>query len=150
MDIYSLEGKKEIIKRFSPKTKVLKNSFFAFIFGGGISLGAQLIKNLYISLGVSEKSSLTLVGITLIFIASVLTALGLFDSIARYAGAGTLVPITGFSNAVTSQALDAKSEGLVLGVGSKIFTVAGPVILYGTAAGIIYGIFRFIYLYIIM
>ena len=150
MDIYSLEGKKAIIKQFSPKTKVLKNSLFAFIFGGLISLLAELIKRLYISFNIEEKNALTLVSITLIILASVLTVFGIFDNIARYAGAGTLVPITGFSNAVTSQALDAKSEGAVLGVGAKIFTVAGPVILYGIVSGIIYGIIRFIYLYIIM
>lgn len=150
MDIYSLEGKKEIIKRFSPKTKVFKNSLLAFIFGGAICTGAELLKCLYIHLGASEDNVLTLVGITLIGIASFMTALGVFDTVARLAGAGTLVPITGFSNAVTSQALDARSEGMVLGVGAKIFTVAGPVILYGLSAGIIYGIIRFIYLYIIM
>jgi stage V sporulation protein AC len=150
MDIYSLEGKKEIIKRFSPKTKVFKNSLLAFIFGGAICTGAELLKRLYIHLGASEDNVLTLVGITLIGIASFMTALGIFDTVARLAGAGTLVPITGFSNAVTSQALDARSEGMVLGVGAKIFTVAGPVILYGLSAGIIYGIIRFIYLYIIM
>ena len=150
MDIYSLEGKKEIIKRYSPKTRVVKNSITSFVFGGLICLSAQLLKYLYIALGADEKNVLTLVGITLILLASVLTALGVFDNIARFAGAGTLVPITGFSNAVTSQALDAKSEGMVLGVGAKIFTVAGPVILYGIASGIIYGILRFIYLYIIM
>lgn len=150
MDIYSLEGKKEIIKRFSPKTKVFKNSLLAFIFGGAICTGAELLKRLYIHLGASEDNVLTLVGITLIGIASFMTALGVFDTVARIAGAGTLVPITGFSNAVTSQALDARSEGMVLGVGAKIFTVAGPVILYGLSAGIIYGIIRFIYLYIIM
>ena len=83
--------------------------------------------------------------ISLIFLASVLTALGIFDRIARFGGAGTLVPITGFSNAITSQAIDAKSEGAVLGVGAKIFTVAGPVILYGISAGAIYGIIRFIF-----
>lgn len=150
MDIYSLEGKKEIIKRFSPKTKVFKNSLLAFIFGGAICTGAELLKCLYIHLGASEDNVLTLVGITLIGIASFMTALGVFDTVARLAGAGTFVPITGFSNAVTSQALDARSEGMVLGVGAKIFTVAGPVILYGLSAGIIYGIIRFIYLYIIM
>ena len=150
MDIYSIEGKKEIIKHFSPKTKVIKNCVFSFLFGGAICLAAELLKWLYTRLGASAESALTLVSITLIFLASSLTALGIFDCIARYAGAGTLVPITGFSNAVTSQALDARSEGLVLGVGAKIFTVAGPVILYGLASGIIYGIFRFIYLYIIM
>lgn len=149
MDIYSNEGKKEIIKKFTPKTKVLKNTLFAFIFGGLISLGAELLRELYIYLGASEKDALTLVGVTLILLASLLTALGLFDRIARYAGAGTLVPITGFSNSVTSQALDAKSEGLILGVGAKIFTVAGPVILYGITSGVLYGIIYFIYLYII-
>ena len=149
MDIYSLEGKKEIIKRFTPKTKVLKNVFFAFIFGGIISLGAELLRDLYITLGIGERDALSLVGVTLILLASLLTALGLFDRVARLAGAGTLVPITGFSNAVTSEALDAKNEGFVLGVGAKIFTVAGPVILFGTASGVLYGILYFIYLYII-
>ena len=150
MDIYSLEGKKEIIKNFSPKTKVLKNSLLAFLFGGMICALAELLKWLYLSLGATKDNVLTLVGITLIIAASAITALGIFDSIARLAGAGTLVPITGFSNAVTSQAMDAKSEGMVLGIGAKIFTVAGPVILYGLSAGIIYGFIRFIYLYIIM
>ena len=150
MDIYSNEGKKEIIKKFTPKTKVLKNILLAFISGGIISLGAELLRELYITLGASEKDALTLVGVTLILLASLLTALGLFDRIARYAGAGTLVPITGFSNSVTSQALDSKSEGFILGLGAKIFTVAGPVILYGIASGVLYGIIYFIYLYIIM
>ena len=150
MDIYSLEGKKEIIKRFSPKTKVLKNSVMAFVFGGALCLLAQLLREWYSALGAKEENVLTLVGITLIIAAAVLTALGVFDSLARHAGAGTLVPITGFSNAVTSQALDARSEGMILGVGSKIFTVAGPVILYGISSGIIYGLSYFIYLYIIM
>ena len=150
MDIYTLEGKKEIIKRFSPKTKLLKNSFLAFIFGGAICLFAELLHSLYLLLGATEENVLTLVGITLIAIASIMTALGLFDNIARIAGAGTLVPITGFSNAVTSEALDSRSEGMILGVGAKIFTVAGPVILYGISSGILYGIIHFIYLYIIM
>ena len=149
MDIYTSEGKKEIIRQFSPKTKVLKNSALAFVFGGFISLSAELLRSFFTSLGASEKDSLTLVGFSLIVLASLLTALGIFDKIARYAGAGTLVPITGFSNAVTSQALDARSEGMVLGVGSKIFTVAGPVILYGVTSGVMYGIIYFIYLYII-
>ena len=149
MDIYSSEGKKKIIENYSPKTKVLKNSVLAFIFGGSISLGAELLRRLFISLNFSEKDALTLVGVTLITVASLLTAIGVFDKIARHAGAGTLVPITGFSNAITSEALDSKSEGLILGLGAKIFTVAGPVILYGITSGVIYGIIHFIYLYII-
>ena len=144
MDIYSLEGKKEIIKSFSPKTKVVKNSIIAFVSGGLISLAAELLRRFLISVGTDKKEAVTLVGICFIVLASVLTAIGVFDKIARYTGAGTLVPITGFSNSVTSQAIDAKSEGYVLGVGAKIFTVAGPVILYGISSGVVYGIVYFI------
>ena len=144
MDIYSLEGKKKIIDTYSPKTKVFKNSFLAFIFGGIISLVAEILRRVFISNGVDKTDALTLVGITLIVLASILTALGVFDRIARFAGAGTLVPITGFSNAITSQAIDSKCEGLVLGLGAKIFTVAGPVILYGISSGVIYGLILFI------
>ena len=149
MDIYSLEGKKKIIESYSPKTRVFKNSVSAFFFGGLISLIAELLRRLFISFDIPEKDALTLVGATLIVAASVLTAIGVFDKIAKHAGAGTLVPITGFSNAITSEALDSKSEGLVLGLGAKIFTVAGPVILYGISCGVLYGIIYFIYLYII-
>ena len=94
-------------------------------------------------IGVTEENVGTLTTITVIFIASLLTGLGVFDMIAKHAGAGTLVPVTGFSNAVTSQAMDAKSEGIILGVGAKIFTVAGPVILFGIASGVVYGIVYF-------
>lgn len=144
MDIYSLEGKKEIIKNFSPKTRVVKNSIIAFLSGGVISLAAELLRRFLLSLGVDKTDALTLVGICFIVLASTLTAMGVFDKIARHTGAGTLVPITGFSNAVTSQAIDSKSEGFVLGVGAKIFTVAGPVILYGISSGVVYGIVYFI------
>ena len=95
-------------------------------------------------MGLDENNARNLVSITLIFLASLLTGLGIFDNIARIAGAGTLVPITGFSNAVTAQAIDTKSEGFILGVGAKIFTIAGPVILYGTATGVIYGIIYYV------
>ena len=144
MDIYSLQGKKEIIKSFSPRTRVIKNCTLACLFGGLICLIAEALRAIYLNAGVGDEDVLTLVGATLIVAAAILTALGIFDSIARYAGAGTLVPITGFSNAVTSQALDARSEGMILGVGSKIFTVAGPVILYGISSGVVYGIVYFI------
>ena len=143
MDIYSNEGKKAIIKRFTPKTRLFRNSALAFIFGGSICLIGELLRWLYTDMLNDESSALSCVGITLIFLASLLTALGVFDRIARYSGAGTLVPITGFSNAITSQAIDAKSEGAVLGVGAKIFTIAGPVILYGLCVGVIYGIIYF-------
>ena len=144
MDVYSLEEKKQIIKEHSPKTKVARNSVLAFLVGGVISLCAELLRYLFIAVGLDERNALTLVGICLILLAASLTALGVFDKIARVAGAGTLVPITGFSNAITSQAIDSKSEGLVLGVGAKIFTVAGPVILYGIVSGAVYGVVYFL------
>lgn len=144
MDIYSLEGKKKIIDNFSPKTKVVKNSCLAFIIGGLISLVAEILRRVFLSAGIDKTEALTLVGIVFILLASILTALGIFDRIARFAGAGTLVPITGFSNAITSQAIDSKSEGFVLGLGAKIFTVAGPVILYGISSGVIYGLILYI------
>ena len=91
-----------------------------------------------------ERASATGVSVSLIFLASLLTGIGIFDRIGRVAGAGTLVPITGFSNAVTSPAIDTQSEGWVMGVGAKIFTVAGPVILYGTLSGVLYGVIYYI------
>ena len=123
---------------------MVKNSIIAFVSGGLISLAAELLRRFLISVGTDKKEAVTLVGICFIVLASVLTAIGVFDKIARYTGAGTLVPITGFSNSVTSQAIDAKSEGYVLGVGAKIFTVAGPVILYGISSGVVYGIVYYI------
>lgn len=136
--------KKELIKKHSPGSTIFKNSLLAFIFGGTICVLGELISLLFSRLGFDEKTAGTLVTVSLIFIASILTAFGVFDKIARYAGAGTLVPVTGFSNAVTSQAMDAKSEGYVLGVGAKIFTVAGPVILYGIFSGVIYGVIYYL------
>ena len=132
--------KQRLIIKHSPSSTILKNSLLAFIFGGLICAIGQGLLLLYSNLGADKKTAGTLVTVSLIFLASVLTALSIFDKIARYAGAGTLVPVTGFSNAVTSQAMDAKSEGYILGVGSKIFTVAGPVILFGLFSGVIYGV----------
>jgi stage V sporulation protein AC len=141
-----LNEKKELIKKHSPGSTILKNSLLAFIFGGAICLIGELILGLYINMGADEKSASTLMTVTLIFIAALLTGLGIFDKIAKHAGAGTLVPVTGFANAVVSEAMDAKNEGYVLGVGAKIFTVAGPVILFGILSGVIYGVIYFLYL----
>lgn len=140
------KDKKSLIKQFSPSSSILKNSLLAFLFGGAICVIGQLLSLLYSYLGLDKKTAGTLVTVTLIFLAALLTALGIFDKIARHAGAGTLVPVTGFSNAVVSQAMDAKSEGYVLGVGAKIYTVAGPVILYGLLSGTVYGLIYYIYL----
>ena len=130
---------KEINKKASPPSPVIKNCFMSFVFGGGICMMGEAFYHYYLGFGLGEKYSRAAVSITLIFIAAVLTALKVFDDIAKVAGAGTLVPITGFSNAVISPAIEFKSEGFVLGVGAKMFTIAGPVIVYGVSASFIYG-----------
>ena len=138
--------KQRLINKYSPKSPIVKNSVLAFIFGGIICVIGELLLYLFLYLGFDEKTSLTLVTLSLIFLAALLTSLGVFDKIAKHAGAGTLVPVTGFSNSVVAEAIDAKSEGLILGVGSQIFTVAGPVIVYGLLSGVIYGVIYYIYL----
>ena len=138
------ESYKKRIKLNTPPSSVLKDCTLAFFFGGLICFLGELLANLYTYLGMSEKNAYTLVTVTLIFIAALLTGLGVFDNIARHAGAGTLVPVTGFANSVVSPAIDNKSEGFILGVGAKIFTVAGPVILYAVLCGTVYGLIYFI------
>ncbi len=127
------------------KSPILKNCALAFLIGGTICVIGQACKDLYIYWGSDEKTAGTLASITLIFISVALTGLGVFDNIAKHAGAGTLVPITGFANAVSSQAIDSKSEGYVLGVGAKIFSIAGPVIVYAVLSGTIYGVIYYIF-----
>lgn len=134
---------KKLTERLSPKSKTLKNSTKAFLFGGAICLFGELLAELYSFLGAEEKTAYTLVTVSLIFISALLTGVGVFDKIARHAGAGTLVPVTGFANAVVSPAIDTKSEGLILGVGAKIFTVAGPVILFAVLSGSLLGVIYF-------
>mgnify|MGYP001146499793 CR=1 FL=1 len=125
----------------APKSPVLRNSLRAFWVGGSICVLAQGLSTIFTSLCHMERDyAATLTSVTLIFLAVFLTAIGVFDKIARYAGAGTLVPITGFANAMVSPALEFKREGLILGVGAKMFSIAGPVILYGSVASVIYGL----------
>jgi stage V sporulation protein AC len=128
------------VKKRAPKSPLLKDMLLAFLVGGAICAFAEGLYNVYLAIGVKEDDVRTLVPVTLVFLASLATGLGFFDSLAKHAGAGTLVPITGFSNAVISPALDDKSEGLVMGVGAKMFTIAGPVIVYGVVASVIYGV----------
>ena len=129
----------------APKSPIGKDCLWAFAVGGTICCFAEWLKGFYLGLlQISEDDAGTLTSITLIFLAILLTGMGIFDNIARYAGAGTLVPITGFANAVASPAIDSKSEGTVLGVGAKLFTVAGPVILYGVFSGAVYGVIYFV------
>ncbi len=111
----------------------------AFVTGGFICVGAQLLKNGYLALGLTEELAGTGVSVTLIGVAVLLTAFGVFDKCAKFAGAGTLVPITGFANAVAASAIDSRSEGFVMGVGAKVFQIAGPVLAYGLGTGVLYG-----------
>lgn len=134
-----------LVKEKSPNSNTLMDSLRAFLFGGGICAFGEVLFELYKMWGADEKQGRTFVSISLIFLASLLTMIGVFDKIAKYAGAGTLVPITGFSNAVTSAAIEFKSEGLVLGMGAKMFTIAGPVIVYGVVASVVYGIIYYIF-----
>ena len=136
---------KDLIKSISPRSPVLFNCIKAFLIGGMICFLGQWLAFLFLHLGVEKSDAFSFVSISLIFLAALLTGLGLFDRIARIAGAGTLVPVTGFANSVVSPAIDTKSEGFILGVGAKIFTVAGPVILYGILSGMLYGIIYYIY-----
>lgn len=140
MDI-NKEEYKQYVKKIAPKSPIIKNCCLAFLFGGGICVLGQLLFDLYTNITNYDKDNVSaLVSITLIFLAALLTGIGVFDNIAKYAGAGTLVPVTGFANSVVSPAIDTKAEGFILGVGAKIFTVAGPVILYGILSGAIYGV----------
>ncbi len=127
-------------KKASKNTKSYLTIPKAFVIGGIICMIGQGFIDLYKSLGLTELVSSTLASVTLVFLAALLTGLNVYNKIAKHAGAGTLVPITGFSNAVTCSAMEFKSEGLILGLGAKLFTIAGPVIVYGLVASAIYGI----------
>ncbi len=141
------ETYKKLSEAHAPHSPILKNCANAFWVGGLIcTLGQVLYDGFLHFLSVSEETAGTLTSISLVLLAMILTSLGVFDKIAKFAGAGTLVPITGFANAVVSPAIDSHAEGLVLGVGAKIFTVAGPVLLYGTLAGAVYGVVYRIFL----
>ena len=126
------------------KSPLLLDCLKAFLIGGSICLFAQCLTALYIFLGAQTDDAKTCTTVTLIALTALATGFGFFDKIAKHAGAGTLVPITGFANSVVSPAIDNKAEGLVLGVGAKIFIVAGPVILYGTLASVVYGVIYYL------
>lgn len=128
------------VKAKSPPSPLLKDVACAFCMGGGICVIAQGILNLYLANGLEQQLASTLTSVTMIVIAAVLTGLNLYNKLGRFGGAGTLVPITGFANAVAAAGLDFKSEGWITGLGTKLFAVAGPVIVYGTTASVLYGI----------
>ena len=128
------------VKKISPKSPIVKDTIFAFLIGGGICVLGQLIQNGWLAAGLGKEEAGTATAMTLVAVSAVLTGLNLYNKIARFGGAGTLVPITGFANAVVSPAIDFKSEGLITGMAAKMFTIAGPVIVYGTLASVVYGL----------
>ena len=130
----------QYVKQKAPKSPIFKDTALAFLVGGAICALGQLIQNGYVSLGLERVDAGTATSVTLVFLSALFTGLNLYNSLARYAGAGTLVPITGFANSVVSPAIDFKSEGFVTGMAAKMFTVAGPVIVFGTLASAVYGV----------
>ena len=134
-----------LVKRRSGPSPKPKDFILSFAVGGGICVFAQALFDLYGRMGLKEKTVLSAVPCTLIVLTAILTGIGLFDKLAKHAGAGTLVPITGFANAVCSSAVEFRNEGFVLGVGASIFKIAGPVILYGVSASVVYGIIYYIF-----
>ncbi len=129
-----------LVRQLSPKSPIWKDTLLAFLVGGGICVIGQLILNGWGELGLAKDDAATATSVTLVFLSVLATALGLYHRLARYAGAGTLVPITGFANAVASPAIDFRAEGLITGTAVRMFTVAGPVIVFGTAASAVYGL----------
>lgn len=129
-----------LVKEISPRSPVWKDCFHAFWIGGLICVLGQLFQNWYVYWGAVKTDAATGASMTLVALSALLTGLSLYDDIAKVAGAGTLVPITGFANAVSAPAVEFQTEGFVLGVGAKMFTIAGPVIVYGVSASVVYGL----------
>lgn len=133
----------EMVKKASPNSKSCIDIPCAFVIGGLICVIGQALTDFYSYLGFDDRTSAAWCTVTLVFLSALLTGLGVYEKIAKHGGAGTLVPVTGFANAVASPAVEFKSEGFILGLGAKIFIIAGPVILYGTAASVLYGLIYF-------
>lgn len=127
------------VKKAGPRSPLGKDCLWAFCVGGGICLLGEVLRVRYLALGLDKELAGTLTSCTLIALSAALTTLGLYQKLAARAGAGALVPITGFANAVVSPAIEFKTEGRVLGTGAKMFTIAGPVLVYGTLAAVLYG-----------
>lgn len=130
----------EYLKSINPKSPLWKNVALAFLVGGAICCLGQALSDWYKFLGLKLEDAATATSVSLVFLSALFTGLGLYHKLARHAGAGTLVPITGFANAVASPAIDFRAEGVVTGTAVKMFTVAGPVIVFGTAASVVYGV----------
>lgn len=135
----------ELVKEASPKSPVVKDCIFAFIIGGGICLFGEILRQFYIYLGATQDNAKAFVSLSLIAITAILTGIGVFDKIAKVAGAGTIVPITGFANSVVAPAMEFQTEGRILGTGMNMFKLAGPVIVYGCSSAVLYGILYWIF-----
>lgn len=129
----------KLVEEISPKSPIGKDCLGAFVVGGIICAIGQFFINYYTKLGLDKDDAGMAASMTLVVISAILTGLSLYDNIAKFAGAGTLVPITGFANSIAAPAVEFKTEGFILGVGAKMFTIAGPVIVYGVSASVIYG-----------
>ena len=129
----------QYVKERAPKSPIVKDTAFAFVIGGIICVIGQLVMNGWMAAGLSKEDAGTATSCTLVLLSALLTGLNLYNKLGRFGGAGTLVPITGFANAVVAPAIDFKSEGFVTGMAAKMFTVAGPVIVFGTLASVVYG-----------
>ena len=134
------EEYKKYAERRAPRSNTGRDMWMAFVFGGAICCLGQLLKNAFGALGLDGETASTAVSISLIFLGATLTGAGVYDDIARIAGAGTLVPITGFANSVAAPALEFKTEGYITGTAAKMFVIAGPVLVYGASAGVVYGV----------
>ena len=139
----------KLVSSMAPKSPIFKDCLNAFWIGGLICTIGQLIMNGYGMLGLDKTDAGTATSMTLVALSALLTGLSLYDNIAKHAGAGTLVPITGFANSIAAPAVEFKTEGFILGVGAKMFTIAGPVIVYGVSASVVYGFIYWLYTMVI-
>lgn len=130
----------EMTKQASPNSKLFLNCIKAFFIGGIICTIGQALTEMYMTFHLTEDTSRILTSVSLVFLGGLLTSLGIYDNIAKHGGAGTLVPITGFANSIVAPAIEFKSEGYILGLGAKMFVIAGPVLVYGITASVIFGI----------
>ena len=134
-----------LVQDMMPRSPIIKDCVKAFVIGGLICTLGQAFINLYTYWGIEKQDAATFASMSLVVLSALLTGLSLYDNLAKHAGAGTLVPITGFANSIAAPAVEFKTEGFILGIGAKMFTIAGPVIVYGLSASVVYGFFYWIW-----
>ncbi|MCX8129265.1 MAG: stage V sporulation protein AC [Clostridia bacterium] len=134
----------QYVEKVSPKSRIVRNVVRAFVVGGSICIVGQFINNLLAMRGIDKDTVSNLTALILVFLGALLTGLNIYDELGRYAGAGSIIPITGFANSIVSPAMEFKSEGYLVGVGSKMFVIAGPVLVYGISTSVIVGIIHYL------